>query len=75
MKVLVTGGAGFIGSHVADLLLQTGHEVAIVDNFSTGLREFLTNALGHPRFRLVEGDLLDLDALKRAIGDCDFVFA
>ena len=74
MKAFVTGAAGFIGSTLVDRLLAAGHDVTGFDNFSTGLREFLTGACAHPRFRLVEGDLLDLDAVKAAIGDADFVF-
>ena len=74
MKAFVTGAAGFIGSNLVDRLLAAGHEVTGFDNFSTGFRSFLAGALAHPRFRLVEGDLLDLDQVKRAIGDADFVF-
>lgn len=74
MKAFVTGAAGFIGSNLVDRLLSAGHEVTGFDNFSTGLREFLEGAQANSRFRLVEGDLLDLDAVKRAIGDADFVF-
>lgn len=74
MKAFVTGAAGFIGSNLVDRLLAAGYEVTGFDNFSTGLHEFLEPARANPRFRIVEGDLLDLDALKRAIGDCDFVF-
>ena len=74
MKALVTGAAGFIGSTLVDRLLAGGHEVTGFDNFSTGFREFVEGALAHPRFRLVEGDLLDLDAVKGAIGDADTVF-
>jgi UDP-glucose 4-epimerase len=74
MKAFVTGAAGFIGSTLTDRLLAEGHSVTGFDNFSTGFREFLADALSHPNFRLVEGDLLDLDVLKSAIGDADFVF-
>lgn len=74
MKAFVTGAAGFIGSNLVDRLLSAGHEVTGFDNFSTGFREFLEEAQANSRFRLVQGDLLDLDAVKRAIGDADFVF-
>jgi UDP-glucose 4-epimerase len=74
VKAFVTGAAGFIGSTLVDRLLSLGHEVTGFDNFSTGFREFLESARQNPRFRLVEGDLLDLDAVRRAIGNCDFVF-
>jgi UDP-glucose 4-epimerase len=74
VKALVTGGAGFIGSHLADLLLSGGHEVTVYDNLSTGRRRFLDGAAAHPGFRLVEGDLLDLDALTRAVAGHDQVF-
>jgi UDP-glucose 4-epimerase len=74
MKAMVTGAAGFIGSNLVDRLLAAGHEVTGFDNFSTGLRRFLEGACQSPRFRLVEGDLLDPDALTRAMTGCDFVF-
>ncbi len=59
MSLLVTGAAGFIGSSLIDRLLDGGHRVVGVDNFSTGQRRFLEGALADPNFRLVEGDLLD----------------
>ncbi len=74
MRALVTGGAGFIGSHVVDRLLADGHEVTAFDNLSTGQREFLAGAREHAAFRLVEGDLLDLAALTRALDGHDSVF-
>jgi UDP-glucose 4-epimerase len=74
VKAFVTGAAGFIGSNLVDRLLAAGHEVTGFDNFSTGRREFLEGARSSPCFRLVEGDLLDADAVKGAIGDSDFVF-
>src|SRR4051794_4894820 len=74
MKAFVTGAAGFIGSNLVDRLLAAGHEVTGFDNFSTGRHEFLQPARANSRFRIIEGDLLDLDALKRAIGNSDFVF-
>jgi UDP-glucose 4-epimerase len=71
---LVTGAAGFIGSNLADGLLQAGHSVAGFDNFSTGQIEFLKHAAASPCFRLERGDLLDLPHLTRAMAGCDFVF-
>ncbi len=56
-RVLITGGAGFIGSHLVDLLLEQGDEVTVVDNLSTGRRENLPGA--HSRFRFIEADLSD----------------
>jgi UDP-glucose 4-epimerase len=74
LRVLVTGAAGFIGSNLVDHLLMQDHEVVGFDNFSTGQRRFLENALRRPRFSLVEGDTLDASALERAIAGCDIVF-
>lgn len=74
MQIFVTGAAGFIGSTLTDRLLSEGHDVVGYDNFSTGQRPFLEGALGSDRFRLIEGDLLDEDALKQACAGCEFVF-
>jgi UDP-glucose 4-epimerase len=73
-RVLVTGGAGFIGSSLVDRLLADGHHVVAYDNFSTGRRSFLSGAERHPAFRLIEGDTLDLQALTRAADGVDVVF-
>jgi UDP-glucose 4-epimerase len=70
--VLVTGGAGFIGSHVVDLLLRRGARVTAFDNFSTGFHEFLLPTREH--LRIVEGDLLDQGAIDDAMRGVDFVF-
>lgn len=75
MKYFITGGAGFIGSNMTDRLLsEPENEVIVYDNFSTGRREFLEDALKNPRFQLVEGDNLDEESLKRAMTGCEFVF-
>jgi UDP-glucose 4-epimerase len=72
-RVFITGGAGFIGSSAADRFLATGTEVVVYDNFSTGRRDFLTRAIGHPRFTLVEGDTADLAAMTTAMRGADLV--
>lgn len=74
MRAFVTGGAGFVGSHVVDRLLRDGHDVTAFDNLSTGQPEFLAAARGHTAFRFVEGDLLDADGLARALAGHDTVF-
>ncbi len=56
-SVLVTGGAGFLGSHLCERLLQAGHEVVVVDNFSTGRRKNVAHLLHHPRFELIRHDV------------------
>jgi len=68
-RVLVTGGAGFVGSHVADRLLGEGAQVTILDDFSTGWRQFVP-----PGARLVEADLLQPAAARSALEGCNFVF-
>ena len=74
MKILVTGGAGFIGSHLTERLLQTGHEVSVYDNFSTGQRQFLKAAEDDGRLELFEADLLDETTLDSSMQDVDFVW-
>ncbi|MGA2348063.1 MAG: NAD-dependent epimerase/dehydratase family protein, partial [Candidatus Sulfotelmatobacter sp.] len=74
MRALVTGAAGFIGSTLVDRLLADGHEVAGFDNFSTGQEEFVAGALLNPRYRLVRGDLLDLDAVGASMAGSEVVF-
>lgn len=66
-RVMVTGGAGFIGSHVVDELLQLGHAVLVFDNFSAGNRDFLP--ANHSNLTVVQGDILDGDALARAVSE------
>ena len=73
MRVLVTGAAGFIGSHMVDRLLSAGHSVVGFDNMSTGQRSFLENAAGNPRFTFHEEDLLEGGSLKRAVQGCELV--
>ena len=71
-KVLVTGGAGFIGSNLADGLIRQGAKVIIIDNFITGFRENLEEIKGD--FEFIEGDLNDDAALKKSLEDVEIVF-
>jgi UDP-glucose 4-epimerase len=66
-KVLVTGGAGFIGSHTVEALLTSGVAVRVLDDLSCGRRENLPSA--HPRLEFIEGDIRDVDAVKAAMQD------
>lgn len=74
MKICVTGGAGFIGSNLVDSLLEQGANVVVLDNFSTGKRENLTQCSGNPDFTLMEGDIRDFETCKKAVSGCDYVF-
>ena len=78
MRVLVTGGAGFIGSHVAEALLKRGDEVSIVDNFNTFYdpalkRQNIAEVTQLGPVRLIEGDLMDAATRDEAVKDCDAV--
>ena len=72
MRALVTGGAGFIGSHIAERLVGEGHEVRIIDNLSSGHRENFAGFADKVEF--VEGDIRDLGLLERLTQGCDWVF-
>ena len=71
MKALVTGGAGFIGSHIVDRLLNDGHEVIVLDDFSTGHRSNLTE---HEALTIVEGDISNADTVNECMQGVDWVF-
>ena len=71
LKYLITGGAGFIGSNIAENLVNKGEEVRILDNFSTGRRENIAPLLN--RIELIEGDLRDLPAVKRAAKGMNYI--
>ncbi len=59
MRILITGGAGFLGSHLSDRLLADGHEVICLDNFFTGRKNNIQHLLNHPRFELIRHDVID----------------
>jgi UDP-glucose 4-epimerase len=69
MKILVTGGAGFIASNLTRRLLAAGHQVVAIDNFFLGKRKHLTPFLGNPNYRFIEQDLLDLPTLHQVFAD------
>jgi UDP-glucose 4-epimerase len=73
-RACITGGAGFVGSNLADRLTAQDVEVVIIDDFRTGRREFVAEALSRRGVRLVEGDVLDLPMVEDAVRDCDWVF-
>lgn len=73
-RACITGGAGFIGSNLADRLTELGVEVTILDDFSTGRREFQAGVSRAAGVRLVEGDVLDAAPLEDAMEGCDWVF-
>ena len=71
MKYLVTGGAGFIGSHIVDRLLADGQQVRVLDNFSSGKRENLPPG---DTVEIIEGDVGDFDTVRKAMEGVDIAF-
>ena len=76
MNILVTGGAGFIGSHLDDALIARGHQLTIVDNLVLGRKENIEHLIGYPSFRFIEVDLLDMPKMREifAEGKFDMVY-
>jgi UDP-glucose 4-epimerase len=74
MKAFITGGAGFIGSHLAERLLQDGNEVAILDDLSTGRRENLQGFQQHAKLQFVQGDIRDSTLVQLLASRCDVIF-
>ncbi len=74
MKILITGGAGFIGSHLSERLLTEGHEVTVLDDLSTGRRENLRSLDGSNSLRLIEGNILDDDLVQDLVAGADMIF-
>ena len=73
MKILVTGGAGFIGSNLCDALLERNYEVHCMDNLLTGKYSNISHLIGNPRFTFFETDIRSIDACKEAMNGCDVV--
>lgn len=74
MKTLITGGAGFIGSHLAEALLQRGDDIVVVDDLSTGRYENIRPLRDHPRFRIFISSILDRSLMEPLIAQCDVVY-
>jgi UDP-glucose 4-epimerase len=74
MKALVTGGAGFIGSHLVDLLIETGHKVVVIDNLSNGRLNNINHLLDNEDFELHKLDIINIDDIKPLFKDVDWVF-
>ena len=70
-NILVTGGAGFIGSNLCEALLNLGHKVVCLDNFSTGHRKNIDKFLLNDNFSLIEGDIRDMETCRKAVYGID----
>lgn len=73
-RILVTGGAGFIGSHLADEMIKDRYEVTVLDDFSTGKTGNIKQAITSPSFRLIRADLRSKPSVKEAVGEAEVVF-
>ena len=73
MKILVTGGAGFIGSNLTEYFLAKGYKVVVLDNFATGHRHNLAAVAAHPQFKLIEGDIRNINDCVVAVEGVDYV--
>src|SRR5678816_1281762 len=74
MRFLVTGGAGFIGSHIVEELLSRQHRVRVLDNFSTGKHENLSFAANSESLEIIDGDIRDAEVVARAVDDVEGIF-
>lgn len=74
MKSLVTGGAGFIGSHLCERVIADGDSVAVIDDLSTGSLKNLSGVKDNPRFQFIQGSVTDAELVQRCVAECDRVF-
>jgi UDP-glucose 4-epimerase len=74
MKTVVTGGAGFIGSHLCERLIEMGHELVVLDDLSTGTRSNLKPLEGSPKFEFIQGSILNMELVDSLITKADYVF-
>ena len=74
MNALITGGAGFIGSHLADALIERGDRVCVVDDFSTGIAKNIEHLQGNPKFSLINDSVLNEGLMEQVIDDCDIIY-
>ncbi|ASI98365.1 NAD-dependent epimerase/dehydratase family protein [Thermococcus celer] len=74
MKVLVTGGAGFIGSHLVDALMESGHDVRVLDDLSAGSLDNVKRWMNHEGFEFIRGDMRDVETVRKAVDGVEAVF-
>ncbi|MFQ5753427.1 MAG: GDP-mannose 4,6-dehydratase, partial [bacterium] len=74
MRVLITGGAGFIGSHLTDALLSAGHEVTIIDDLSTGKLENIEHVRNYPNFNFAIENIMNQTVMDRLVSECDMIY-
>ncbi|TYP94617.1 UDP-N-acetylglucosamine 4-epimerase [Sphingobacterium allocomposti] len=72
-KILITGGAGFIGSNLTEYFLEKGHQIIVLDNFATGHRHNIAQHEGNPNFELIEGDIRNMTDCEKAVNGVDYV--
>ncbi len=74
MKAFITGGAGFIGSHLAEALVEAGHDTFVVDDFSTGTSANVEPIVNHPMFHCCHGSVMDDELMRELVDGCDVIF-
>jgi UDP-glucose 4-epimerase len=74
MRAFVTGGAGFIGSHLVDRLISKGHSVTVFDDLSSGKKDFINHHMGNKNFNFVKADLVDYETVLKELKGHDTVF-
>ncbi|MEM2554692.1 MAG: NAD-dependent epimerase/dehydratase family protein [Nitrososphaerota archaeon] len=74
MRIAITGGAGFIGSHLVDKLMEKGAIINVIDNLSKGCIENISKWIGNEKFNFIKGDCLNKEDIRKAIKDCEIIF-
>jgi UDP-glucose 4-epimerase len=74
IRALITGGAGFVGSHLAERLLSSGYQVTAIDNMSTGRLENIKRTMSHPNFSYAIEDIRNIHVIDRLVSECDIIF-